>query len=45
MATNLLKIPNLKFHENPRGGCHHDTGRQTDRFAWSNKFLFTSAGS
>ena len=29
MTKNLLKIPNVKFQENPSGGCHHDTGRQT----------------
>ena len=31
MVTNMLKIPNVKFRENPNGGFHHDTGRQTDR--------------
>jgi len=30
MATNLLKISNVKFQENPSSGCHHDTGRPRD---------------
>jgi hypothetical protein len=30
MATKLLKITKVKFHENPSCGRHHVTGRQTD---------------